>query len=150
MRLAIQAGEVGVAEGMAPFAACIVKDAKIVCCMHNHVWQDGDITAHAEIVAIREACRKLGTVNLSGCSIYSTCEPCPMCFGACHWARISKLFYGSSIEEAGSLGFNELTLTNRWMKEQGHSPIEIHSGLLKEECAELFRDWAKRPDKKTY
>ncbi len=150
MHLALEAGRVGVAEGQAPFAACIVKAGRVVCCMHNHVWQDVDITAHAEMVAIREACRELKTIDLSGCVIYSTCEPCPMCFAACHWARISKIIYGARIEDAKKIGFQELTISNHWLKEQGKSKIEVMGDFLREEVLELFEEWIKRGDRKAY
>lgn len=109
-----------------------------------------DITAHAEIHGIREACKKLNTVDLSGCVIYSTCEPCPMCFSACHWARISKIIYGTHIEDARKLGFSELIISNREMKQSGNSPIEVVGDCLREENLELFEYWNKREDKRLY
>ena len=100
MRLAINKAKQGIKQGQTPFGACISKDGEVISCVHNIVWESLDITAHAEISAIREACKKLNTVDLSGCVIYSTCEPCPMCFSACHWAKISKIVYGAQIEDA--------------------------------------------------
>src|SRR3989338_3600598 len=110
MRLAIEKALEGVRNGQSPFGACIVKEGKAVCCAHNVVWETKDITAHAEVHAIRQACRQLDTVDLSGCDIYSTCEPCPMCFSACHWAKISRIIYGTYIEDAKRLGYSELTI----------------------------------------
>ncbi|HEO64204.1 MAG TPA: nucleoside deaminase, partial [Candidatus Omnitrophica bacterium] len=98
MRLAVSKAEHGIKAGQTPFGACIVKNGKVIVCQHNAVWQNTDITAHAEIAAIREACRKLNSIDLSGCTIYSTTEPCPMCFTAIHWAKISRIVYGTSIE----------------------------------------------------
>ncbi len=112
MRLAIEEAKKGIKEGQAPVGACIVKDEQIVCCAHNTVWKDMDITAHAEINALRETCKKLHMIDLSDCEIYSTCEPCPMCFSACHWARISKIVYGARIEDAKQAGFNEIKISN--------------------------------------
>lgn len=86
----------GVDKGQTPFGSCIVKEGEVVSCEHNRVWETTDITAHAEIVSIRATCNKLNTIDLSGCVIYSTTEPCPMCYSAIHWAKISKIIYGTS------------------------------------------------------
>ena len=125
MKLAIDKAKEGIKRGQTPFGACIAKDEKIISCVYNTVWQSMDITAHAEIIAIREACKKLNMIDLSGCVMYSTCEPCPMCFCACHWARISKIIYGTHIEDAKKLGFSELTISDEKMKLFGNSPIEV-------------------------
>jgi tRNA(Arg) A34 adenosine deaminase TadA len=150
MRLAIEKAKEGVQNGQTPFGACIVKDGEIVCCAHNIVWHRMDITAHAEIHAIREACKKLNTIDLSGCEIYSTCEPCPMCFSACHWAKISKIIYGARIDDAKESGFNELNISNKTMKQIGNSPIEVVGDFLREENLELFKTWEKLNDKTVY
>lgn len=141
MRLAINKTKEGIQSGQTPFGACIVKDGEVVVCAHNVVWKTTDITAHAEINAIRQACKKLNTIDLSGCTIYSTTEPCPMCFSACHWAMISKIIFGTSIEDAKIAGFNELTIPNEKMKSWGMSNLEIVRGFLKEENLELFKTW---------
>lgn len=150
MRLAIVKAKEGIEKGQTPFGACIVRDGEVISCAHNEVWKRMDITAHAEICAIREACKKLGTVDLSGCVIYSTCEPCPMCFSACHWAKIPKIVYGARIEDAKKLGFSELTISNEEMKSQGNSSIEVIGDFLREEILELFKLWSKREDKRVY
>lgn len=150
MRLAIEKAREGIRSGQTPFGACLVKDGAVVCVEHNHVWGYTDITAHAEVSAIRKACEILKTVDLSGCVIYSTCEPCPMCFSACHWARISKIVYGSRIADARKLGFDELTVSNTVMKFLGHSSLRVEKDFLRPECLELFSLWAGRPDRKTY
>jgi len=150
MRMAIDKAREGVMNGQTPFGACIVKDERVVACVHNVVWKTTDITAHAEVHAIREACKELGTVDLSGCVIYSTCEPCPMCFSAIHWARISKIVYGASIADAEQAGFNELHLSNVQMKEIGGSPVGIVGGLLREENVKLFEVFSNLKDKKIY
>ncbi len=139
MRLAIKKAKEGIKNGQTPFGACIVKDGKVVACEHNVVFKTKDITAHAEIHAIRVACKKLKSIDLSGCTIYSTTEPCPMCFSACHWARIGKVFYGADIADAKKAGFHELTISNRLMKQKGHSELKVFPGLLKKECANLFK-----------
>ena len=150
MRVAIQAAEEAIAAGQTPFGACIVKAGQLIAAAHNRVWADTDATAHAEIVAIRQACRNLNSIDLSGCTIYSTCEPCPMCFSACHWARLDRIVYGTDIESPRSIGFNELTISNEHMKQQGASPIQITPGVLREQCAQLFRTWATKGNHRTY
>jgi tRNA(Arg) A34 adenosine deaminase TadA len=150
MRLAIKEARRGIAKGQTPFGACIARDGAPIARSHNRVWANTDITAHAEIVAIRAACRRLGGVDLSGCVIYSTTEPCPMCFSACHWARISKIIFGARIEDAQNAGFSELTVSNEQMKRTGRSPIEVQGGLLRDETMELFREWGQAPDRRSY
>jgi tRNA(Arg) A34 adenosine deaminase TadA len=150
MRLAIEKAKEGIAKGQTPFGACIVHDGEAVSCVHNVVWLTTDITAHAEIHAIREACRELGTIDLAGCVIYSTCEPCPMCFSACHWARLSKIVYGARIEDAFASGFHELHIPNIRMKEFGGSPVEIVADFLREEAVALFQLFDRQPNKRTY
>lgn len=150
MRLAIRKAREGIDAGQTPFGACIVRDGEVVSCAHNQVWQAMDITCHAEMVAIREACRKLKTVELSGCEIYSTCEPCPMCFSACHWAKLARVVYGARIADAQTLGFSELTIPNHHMKQVGGSPLSLVPDFLRDECLDLFRLWASRPDAKPY
>jgi len=150
MRLAINKAREGIANGQTPFGACIVKNGEVIICVHNVVWETGDITAHAEVHAIREACKKLGTVDLSGCVMYSTCEPCPMCFSACHWARISRIVFGARIEDAQQLGFSEITIPTITMKELGKSPVEIVGGFLRDETLKLFELWSKMENKRVY
>ncbi len=150
MRRAIERAREGIEEGQTPFGACVVRDGEVVACEHNVVWASTDITAHAEVHAIREACRRLGTVDLSGCEIFTTCEPCPMCFAACHWARLDRIVYGARIEDARDAGFNELTVSNREMKERGGSPVELEGGVEREACVELFRAWRDRPESRAY
>jgi guanine deaminase len=150
IRMAIGKAKEGIAQGQTPFGACIVKDDEVIACEHNVVWKTSDITAHAEIHAIREACKKLGTIDLSGTVIYSTCEPCPMCFSAIHWAKISKIIYGTSIGDAEKVGFNELHISNDTMKKQGGSPVEIIGGVLRDECLELFETFYNLEERRVY
>ena len=91
----------------APFGAVIVKNKKVVVRAHNHVLKNCDPTAHAEIIAIRKAAKKLKSFDLSGCVLYSSCEPCPMCFAAIHWAGIKKVYYGACSLDAGQIGFDD-------------------------------------------
>jgi tRNA(Arg) A34 adenosine deaminase TadA len=150
MRAAIDMARQGIARGQTPFGACIVRDGQLVAGAHNRVWETTDITAHAEVVAIRMACDALKTIDLSGCVLYSTCEPCPMCFSAAHWARISRIVFGASIADARSAGFNELTVSNEMMKREGGSPMAVVGGVLREECAVLFDAWKAHPARRAY
>ena len=144
MRLAIEKAREGIGEGQLPFGACLVRDDRVVSCEHNSVYGLNDATAHAEVRAIRTACKALGTIDLTGCMIYSTTEPCPMCFGACHWSRISKIVYGTEIADVRNLGFSELMIPNEEMKRVGGSPVEIVGGFMREENVALLREWVSR------
>ncbi len=150
MQLALDKAKEGVDAGQSPFGACIVKNGTVIACEHNNVWGSTDITAHAEVHAIREANKKLNTIDLSGCIIYSTCEPCPMCFTAIHWARIDKIYFGAGIDDAKRFGFNELTISNEMLKNHGSSKVEIEAGFMREKCLELFEYFESRKDKRTY
>jgi tRNA(Arg) A34 adenosine deaminase TadA len=150
MRLSLETAKEGVNRGNTPFGAVLVKDGKVAVKAHNRVWQDTDITAHAEIILLREGCRILNTVDLKGCVLYSSCEPCPMCFSAIHWANVSRVVYGARIEDAESLGFRELSISNARMKELGRSRMEISGPCLLDESLELFRFWKENSDGKTY
>ena len=143
MRLAIEKALKGVKKGQTPFGACIVKGNKIIACAHNIVWKSCDITAHAEIHAIRMACESLKNIDLSGCTIYSTCEPCPMCFSAVHWSKISRIVFGARIKDAKQNGFNELSVSNLKLAELGKNKIRITSGVLRKENLALFTYWKK-------
>lgn len=150
MQLAIDACLRGIALGQAPFGACIVRGDEIVATTHNRVWLDTDITAHAEIGAIRDACRKLHAIKLTDCDIYSTTEPCPMCFSAIHWAGMRRIYYGCTIADAQASGFSELTISNQQMKTSGGSTVEIIGPMRRQACRELFDAWLRRADRKGY
>jgi tRNA(Arg) A34 adenosine deaminase TadA len=132
-----------------PFGAVIVRGDKVVAVARNTVLKN-DASCHAEVNAIRIASKKLKTYDLSGCRIYSTTEPCPMCFSAIHWARIDTIIYGNSIADAKKIGFNELSISNVSMKKIGKAKIKIISGVLREECNRLFNEWSVLPDKQLY
>ena len=150
MQMAIDKAKGGIDNGQSPFGACIVKDGKVIACEHNIVLESTDITAHAEIHAIRNACISLDNIELSGCTIYSTCEPCPMCFTAIHWARIDKIIYGAQIADAKRFGFNELTVSNNELKTEGGSTVEIAGGFMREECVKMMEYWASKESSRTY
>lgn len=108
MRRAIELARIGMNSGAGgPFGAVVVKDGEILGEGHNRVLATNDPTAHGEIVAIREACGRLGSFSLEGCEVYTTGEPCPMCLGAIHWARMGRIYYGFSIVDAATVGFDD-------------------------------------------
>ncbi len=150
MHLALKHARAGVRAGQTPFGACIVKGDKVLACAHNQVWKNTDITAHAEIMALRVATLKLKKIDLSGSTIYSTCEPCPMCFAACHWANIKQIVYGAKIADAQNFGFNELVISNLQLKKLAKSKIKIISGVLRKDNLELFEFWKKHGSPKVY
>lgn len=147
MGLAIAAAREGLARGQTPFGACIVKDGQVVVATHNGVWETLDITCHAEVRAIRDACRKLSTIDLAGSTIYSTTEPCPMCFSAIHWANMKRIVFGASIADAAKAGFRELSIPNEQMKTLGGSQVEILRGIRARECAALFEEFLQSKGK---
>ncbi len=150
MQAAIQKTREGVDAGQSPFGAIVVKDRQIVASSHNTVWRDTDPTAHAEVNAIRAASRALKTIDLVGTVMYTTCEPCPMCLTAIHWAKIDRVVFGATIADADDAGFSELTIAAKEMVRLGGSPLKVESGLLQKECAELFRYWKTQAKGKVY
>ena len=132
-----------------PFAAVVVKDGAVIAQGTNQVTSTNDPTAHAEIVAIREACRKLGHFQLRGCEIYTTCEPCPMCLGAIYWARPAKVFFASTGQDATAYGFDD-----SFILEQLQLPISQRKipmiPLMREEALQAFRAWQQKPDRIQY
>jgi guanine deaminase len=141
MRRAIQKAQEGIAAGQTPFGAVIVKQGQVIAEAHNVVWLQTDPTAHAEISAIRLAAKHLGTIFLDGCTMYTTCEPCPMCLAGIHWSKIERVVYGADINDAARAGFSELSLPAADMVRLGKSPLQVEAGLLSEECRKLFEVW---------
>jgi len=151
MILAIQSAEKGIRRGEGgPFGAAIVKSGKVIAVAHNTVLKNQDATCHSEVNAIRIASKKLGKFDLKGCVIYSTNEPCPMCFSAIHWSRIGKVVFGTRIHDVQKRGFNELSIPTARMKKSGKSTVKIQSGFMKKECLDLLKQWDRLPKKKTY
>lgn len=132
-----------------PFAAVVVKDGAIIAEGANRVTSANDPTAHAEVVAIREACRALGHFQLTGCDIYTTCEPCPMCLGAIYWARPARVFYASVAQDAAAVGFDD-----SFIDEQSRLPTSRRAipmvQLMREEALAAFRAWEQKLDKIQY
>jgi tRNA(Arg) A34 adenosine deaminase TadA len=149
MREAIRLARNSVESGGGPFGAVIARAGRIVAQGANRVTADHDPTAHAEVVAIRDACRSLGTWSLADCEIYCSCEPCPMCLAAIYWARMDKLFYAAQREDAADAGFSDELI----YKELGVPIAErqvISRQLFRADALEVFRAWKARPDKVMY
>ena len=149
MREAIRLANESVERGGGPFGAVIVKNGEIVAGSSNSVTLDNDPTAHAEVNTIRQACRKLGTFDLSGCVIYASCEPCPMCIGAIYWARISRIYYGNTRKDARDIQF-----ADDFIYEELDLPLSERTvpiiPLLRDEALETFRRWTEKEDKTEY
>jgi guanine deaminase len=141
MNLAIEKAKEGIRAGQSPFGAVIINNGNVVSCAHNRVWKTTDPTAHAEVNAIREAAQNLKTIDLSGCIMYTTCEPCPMCLTAIHWAKIETVYYGATIADAEEANFNELVFPAKELAKKGGSTLKVIDGILRQECASLFKLW---------
>ena len=149
MQRAIELSINSVRNGGGPFGAVIAREGKIIAEGSNGVTIYNDPTAHAEVTAIRKACEKLGTFDLTGCEIYTSCEPCPMCLGAIYWAHLDKIYYANDRKDAADIGFDddfiyqEIEVKPQYRKK----PSEI---LMREEGLEAFRIWNKKTDKIEY
>jgi tRNA(Arg) A34 adenosine deaminase TadA len=132
-----------------PFGAVIVKDGDIIAEGWNQVVAFNDPTAHAEIMAIRTACRQLETHHLNGCTIYASCEPCPMCLSAIYWARISTVVYAASHRDAAKAGFDDFFLYNEIKSSWMERKIKSHRGLEQEGQA-VFKKWLQNPERINY
>lgn len=131
-----------------PFGAVIVKDGVVVSAASNSVTIDNDPTAHAEVNAIRAACTKLKSFNLTGCTLYTSCEPCPMCLSAAYWAHIDKIYYAAGRDDAEKAGFSDAFIYNEFSKQMSQRSIPIEQ-ILKNEGAEPFDEWTLN-DKKVH
>jgi len=149
MREAIRLANQSVERGGGPFGAVIVKDGEIIAGSSNSVTIDNDPTAHAEVNTIREACRKLRTFDLSGCTIYTSCEPCPMCLGAIYWARIGKIFYGNTRKDARDIQFADDFIYEELERPMDKRTVPIVP-LLRDEALHTFRLWTEKTDKTEY
>ena len=138
-----------VENGGGPFSAAIVRNGEIIATGANRVTATHDPTAHAEVMAIRNACEKLNTYDLSDCTIYSSCEPCPMCLGAIYWARIPVLFYGNTKQDAKDINFDDSFIYDELAKKPEDRKLKMvkidNSGAIK-----AFRLWESKDDKTLY
>lgn len=143
LRKAIELSKQSIDSGSSPFGYVIVDaEGKIVGEGHNRVAPDNDPTAHGEVVAIRNACRNLGTFDLSGCILYTSCEPCPMCLNACKWANIAEVYFAADRFDAENIGFRDRVFYD-------DDPLELHRINLRE-AAEIMREWKDKPDRIEY
>jgi tRNA(Arg) A34 adenosine deaminase TadA len=150
MRLALERAQAGMEAGGSPFGAVVVRGGQVIAAEHNVVLQSHDPTAHAEVTALRAAARVLGTHDLAGCTVYSTTEPCPMCFAAIHWAHCERIVYGASIADAAGAGFRELAISNADMARLGGATLVVDAGVLATEARAQFAEFVRRPDHRTY
>ncbi|WP_340110843.1 nucleoside deaminase [Maribellus mangrovi] len=150
MRAAIQLAEKGMKMNAGgPFGAVVVKNGEIIAEGFNRVTSYNDPTAHAEIIAIREACRKLGTFQLDDCEIYTSCEPCPMCLGAIYWARPKKIYYACTREDAASANFDDQFIYDELELKIDERRVDFEN-IIREEGLYLFSNWINKNDKKEY
>jgi len=149
MQRAIELSVENIKNGGGPFGAVIVKDGKIISEGTNRVTADNDPTAHAEVSAIRQAAKKLNTFDLSGCEIYSSCEPCPMCLGAIYWAHLDKIYFGNTKTDAKDIGFDDSFIYDELELIPSDRKVAMER-LLPEESIIAFEDWKNKEDKIEY
>ena len=132
-----------------PFSALVVRDDRIVACGTNLVTSSNDPTAHAEVTAIREACRALGSFQLTGCEIYTSCEPCPMCLGAIYWARPERVYYAATAGDAAAAGFDDSFIYEELKISRGERKIPFIQGM-RDAGLEPFQEWMRKTDRVRY
>lgn len=149
MQRAIDLSKASVRNGGGPFGAVIARNGEIIAEGSNCVTIDCDPTAHAEVSTIRKAAKKLGTFDLSGCEIFTSCEPCPMCLGAIYWAHLDKIYYANDRKDAAKIGFDDDFIYEELplKPSERQKPSEI---LMREEALEAFRMWQEKEDKTKY
>ncbi len=149
MRLAIQLAKENVENGGGPFGAVIVRGDKVIATGVNRVTANNDPTAHAEVQAIREAGRVLNCFDLSGCEIYASCEPCPMCLSAIYWARISRVYYAGTQHDAANAGFDDAFLYKELKLPTADRSLPAEE-FLNNEAQEVFKRWMAKEDRIAY
>ena len=149
MKRAIDLSIESVNNGGGPFGSIIVKGNKIISEGSNKVTSTNDPTAHGEIVAIRSACEKLNNFSLSGCELYSNCEPCPMCLSAIYWARIDKIYYANTREDAQKIDFDDSFIYSEFQKDINQRKIPMFQ-MMRNEALKAFELWDKKKDKIKY
>ena len=150
MRRAIELATENVREGRGgPFGAVIVRGNEVVAEGTNLVTSTNDPTAHAEVTAIREACRKLGRFRLDDCDLYTSCEPCPMCLGAVYWSRLRRVVYASTKDDAAEIGFDDSIIYDQFLLPHARRSIPQEQ-VLREEALEAFRAWREKVDRVAY
>jgi guanine deaminase len=149
MRQAIALALENIRDGGGPFAALVVKNGTVVATGANRVTATSDPTAHAEIVAIREACRSLESFQLDECELYTTCEPCPMCLGAIYWARPARVYFASTASDAAAAGFDDAFIYDELQTPSNERRIPM-TELHRAEALVIFQEWLAKSDKKPY
>lgn len=149
MREAIELAHHSVEQGGGPFGAVIVRNGKIIGRGHNHVPLRNDPTAHAEVEAIREACRHETSFHLDGCDLYTSCLPCPMCLGAAYWAHISRIYYAATAQDAAAIGFNDEFIYGELQRPLQERSLPVEQ-LAHGEALQVFRAWRAREDRVDY
>ena len=149
MQRAIELSIESINSGGGPFGSVIVKDEKIISEGMNRVTVDNDPTSHGEIVAIRNACKKLNTFNLSNCSLYSSCEPCPMCMSAIYWSRIGNVYYANTRDDAKKINFDDSLIYSEIPKKNEDKKISMKQ-MMRNEALKAFDLWDKKTDKIEY
>lgn len=150
MTRAIELAKIGVEMNLGgPFGCVVTKNGEIVGEGNNQVTSTNDPTAHAEVIAIREACKTLDTFQLDGCTLYTSCEPCPMCLGAIYWARPERVFFACTRDDAANIGFDDDFIYDELEKANEDREMVLMS-LMRDEALDVFNNWASKPDKIEY
>ena len=149
MQMAIDLSVINIEEGGGPFGAVIVRDGKLIAKGANRVVPNNDPTAHAEVVAIRNACQALGTFDLSGCTVYTSCEPCPMCLSALYWAGIERICYANTKRDAAAIDFDDSFIYDQLRLDYDDRSIHCEH-FMRNEALGAFRRWADKVDKVEY
>lgn len=149
MQMAIDEAIVNIERGGGPFGAAVVQKGRVISLCGNSVTRNNDPTAHAEVLAIREAAKILGSWDLSDCEIYSSCEPCPMCLGAIYWAHIPVVYYGADRNDAKNAGFDDTFIYDEIAREPKKRKISMHK-ISRDEALKSFKKWSAFPGKEKY
>lgn len=144
MQVALDICRQGIEQGQTPFGASLVLNGRVLAAAHNQVHKLHDPSAHAEVLCLRQAAAAVGDVHLEGATLYSTTEPCPMCFACAHWSRVRRIVYGARIEDAARFGFNEMPVSNATLKELAGISVELLPDFRRDDALALFHHWQER------
>jgi len=150
MQMAIDTCRQGLVAGQSPFGCAIAIGDRVIARSHNTVVLTTDVTAHAEVNAIRAGCLEIDAIFLTDAVVATTCEPCPMCMAALHWARVGTVYYGATIADSDTAGFNELQFPAAELLSRGGSGVQLIGDLMADECLQLFAEWQANPNKQAY
>lgn len=149
MMMAIKLSEDNIDSGGGPFGAVIVRDGEVIATGTNRVVPNADPTAHAEVMAIRNACAAIGTFQLEGCTVYSSCEPCPMCLSALYWAGVERIFYGNTKDDAKAINFDDSFIYDQLKLDYSERSIPCIN-IMRDRALEGFKAWSQKEDKVLY